>query len=538
MTSEPRGWTPDRPATREDAAFAYRLFLGREAESGAVLDASQGSSWADLLAGFTSSAEFRARLLRPVLEDGRPSWAPATEADDVPLAGWVRARFDPLPEADAPPLLARVLQRMGDSAPRAEAELWTYVADRLRLIAEPIPVVAPEARRLAASIVLDGSAAAQRIAALSALRELDELGRSAAGAEAALLTPPDAFDATLYFNGERDAAPRQAALAQYFRGSRWTDFRRPLEPARSIRRSLPGFHPQIYATEAADFPPAAGHDPLAHYIGRGRPAGRWRHDVILLPREDPAPRASRLRAALHGHFHHTEHASQLTRSLARNASPLDLFLTTTQESAAEELRGALADWDRGAVHVEVTPNRGRDIGPMLGLLRERVLGRYDVLGHVHGKRSAHAVMSGLAVGDRWRDFLWRMLLGPDHPTADMVLRRFEEDASLGLVFPESETLMGWTHNKALALALAPRLGLSSGGLPDHIEFPMGMMFWARVDALRPLVDAALREEEYPPEPVPEDGTLLHAIERLLPLMVEAHGYRYATTYDPDVSRWR
>ncbi|MBS0193643.1 MAG: hypothetical protein JSR34_05295 [Proteobacteria bacterium] len=62
------------------------------------------------------------------------------------------------------------------------------------------------------------------------------------------------------------------------------------------------------------------------------------------------------------------------------------------------------------------------------------------------------------------------------------------------------------------------------------------MFWARTDALRPLFDLALDWSDYPSEPLPYDGSLLHALERLLPFVAAARGLRCALTNVPGVTR--
>jgi lipopolysaccharide biosynthesis protein len=46
------------------------------------------------------------------------------------------------------------------------------------------------------------------------------------------------------------------------------------------------------------------------------------------------------------------------------------------------------------------------------------------------------------------------------------------------------------------------------------------MFWARLAALRPLLDAHLGEWEFPAEGGYVDGTIAHAIERALGLAVQ------------------
>jgi lipopolysaccharide biosynthesis protein len=69
-------------------------------------------------------------------------------------------------------------------------------------------------------------------------------------------------------------------------------------------------------------------------------------------------------------------------------------------------------------------------------------------------------------------------------------------------------------------------------LPHAFDFPNGTMFWARPAALEPLFALNLAADDYPAEPLPKDGTLLHALERLLPFAAEKAGYTVATTLVP------
>jgi lipopolysaccharide biosynthesis protein len=61
------------------------------------------------------------------------------------------------------------------------------------------------------------------------------------------------------------------------------------------------------------------------------------------------------------------------------------------------------------------------------------------------------------------------------------------------------------------------------------------MFWARPRALAPLFGLRLDWGDYPEEPVPIDGTMIHALERLLPFAAGHAGFRYATTHVPGVT---
>jgi lipopolysaccharide biosynthesis protein len=214
------------------------------------------------------------------------------------------------------------------------------------------------------------------------------------------------------------------------------------------------------------------------------------------------------------------------RALAANRQPCELILTTNSPEKAGEIRAALKK-SQAEADIRVVPNRGRDIGPFLTVL-EGAIGNCDLLGHVHGKRS---LQFETHVGDDWRIFLWQHLIGDETPMIDIIEQSFREDPRLGLVFPEDPYLVGWTENLEIAQKLAVRMGIRTP-LPASIECPVGTMFWSRPAALAPLLRLGLSGDEYPQEPLPADGTILHALERLLPLIAEEAGYHYATTYLP------
>jgi lipopolysaccharide biosynthesis protein len=223
----------------------------------------------------------------------------------------------------------------------------------------------------------------------------------------------------------------------------------------------------------------------------------------------------------------------MLRRLKTNRTRCGLFLTTTAPENVKRLQQATRAYARGKVEVSLIPNRGRDIGAFFTALRSRLSGGYDIVGHVHGKRSA--LVKDSHMGERWREFFWSNLLGSDAAMMDIILARFARDESLGIVFPEDPNLMSWNDNRDIAQSLMTRVGLQEP-LPTHFDFPVGTMFWARPAALKPLFDLALTWKDYPPEPVAYDGTILHAIERLLPFVVRSAGYSFATTHVPDITR--
>jgi lipopolysaccharide biosynthesis protein len=167
----------------------------------------------------------------------------------------------------------------------------------------------------------------------------------------------------------------------------------------------------------------------------------------------------------------------------------------------------------------------------LSAFSREIYGRYDVIGHFHGKRSP----SLGAIGESWREFLWQNLVGDLYPMMDIVLAQFAAEPKLGLIFPEDPFLPGWAANFEIASGLARRMGIK-GRLDPFFEFPVGTMFWARPAALAPLFELEFGWDDYPEEPVPYDGTLLHALERILPFVARRAGYGYATTHIAEMTR--
>ena len=120
--------------------------------------------------------------------------------------------------------------------------------------------------------------------------------------------------------------------------------------------------------------------------------------------------------------------------------------------------------------------------------------------------------------------------------ADTIFSRMAADPTIGLVFPDDPNVLGWVGNWDQAVALAERLNIARSSLKAAFNFPMGTMFWARTAALRPLFELGLQWADYPPEPLPGDGSSLHAIERMLPLVVEQAGFRSVATHVDGVTR--
>jgi hypothetical protein len=363
------------------------------------------------------------------------------------------------------------------------------------------------------------------------VRQIDELGTRARrsleqiGKDQQTILQHGAFNRDLHFGYDSDSWSADAGVWKYLADSRLAaPWNKPLAGT-FMRRPLEGFNPLIYACENPNFDAQRPEDPLAHFARNGRPSGRWTHRVITPTAHNAVP-VTALKIAVHGHFHYPELLPDFIRRLNQNTNSFDLFLTTTTQAKADEIAKAVAKSGLKKVEIAVGSNRGRDLAPFLQGLRNGLYSGYDVVGHFHGKRSVHVEST---TGERWRKFLWEHLVGGESAMADTIMRVFAEQPRVGLVFAEDPNLNGWDENLEIGEALAARMKLRQP-LPTHFDFPIGTMFWTRPGALEPLAVLNLRDEDFPSEPLPIDGTLLHALERIIPLAAAEAGFEYATTY--------
>ncbi len=296
------------------------------------------------------------------------------------------------------------------------------------------------------------------------------------------------------------------------------------------RKPFPGFHPGIYQ-EALGLS-AEHRDPFAHFIEAGRPRGPWLCDLIDSTRANTVD-APHPRTALHIHAYYPELLNDILERLKGQNLQLDLLVSVATRSAADEVDGLLRRFGLRAASLDIVPNRGRDIGPLLTGYRALLRDRYDLVGHVHTKKTAD--VKDATMGETWLRFLLENLIGGRQPMATRIIQRMAADDKVGLVFPDEPNIVDWGENRDEAEKLAQRLGIAN--LPDrHFRFPVGTMFWARVEALAPLFELELDWDDYPREPVPYDGTMLHALERVIPFAASKSGFKMELTNVPDVTR--
>ncbi|MBR0681574.1 hypothetical protein GXW74_13845 [Roseomonas eburnea] len=249
---------------------------------------------------------------------------------------------------------------------------------------------------------------------------------------------------------------------------------------------------------------------------------------LALPLAYPIRARSWPRIAVLIHLHYAELGPEFREHLRHMPGPADLYVTTDTQAKRAALQTCFGGWHGGSVEIRVVPNRGRDVAPRIVGLAE-VHRRYDLCLHLHGKRSTH-----WARGEEWRRDLLATLLGSPGMVAGTV-EAFARWPRLGIILPrtwpplQSAIDWGWDFLRARALAARMNIDVSADQV---LDFPAGSMFWSRGDALRPLLDLDLKVTDFEAEDGLPNGSLAHAIERLMLHVCEKAGYHWLRIGDP------
>lgn len=219
--------------------------------------------------------------------------------------------------------------------------------------------------------------------------------------------------------------------------------------------------------------------------------------------------------AVHIHVFYVNLIPEFVQYLHNIPTKFDLFLSIPEdvnanENIVQESFAAIENIDN--IYIKRTPNKGRDIAPMLCTFG-KALQAYDILLHLHTKKSFHTdTLKG------WRMFCLEHLLS-SKKLIENILTLLSTEA--GIICPPDyhyncNTVWSQDPNLKEAQEIINRSSLNINLAEDtfRMNFPQGSMFWARTDYLKKLFDIGYTYNDFPQEPIPSDGTIAHAIERL------------------------
>jgi lipopolysaccharide biosynthesis protein/glycosyltransferase involved in cell wall biosynthesis len=217
--------------------------------------------------------------------------------------------------------------------------------------------------------------------------------------------------------------------------------------------------------------------------------------------------------AIHLHLFYEDMMEQCIHYLANIPAEFDLFVSVPKDDKTEvsldQLRSRLPLMRN--IIVRKIPNRGRDIAPLIIEFGQSLL-KYDFIAHIHTKKSPH----NPHLSDWFTEIMGAIFGSPGD--IYQILQLLAGDAKFVYPAPSLRILTdryGWGDNFSLARDIAAKFLKQRITQQSFVEFPQGTMFWARSTALDGFLSLPFRYSDFPVEPIPADGTLAHALERLL-----------------------
>ena len=216
---------------------------------------------------------------------------------------------------------------------------------------------------------------------------------------------------------------------------------------------------------------------------------------------------------------------------------VDVYITTNTEEKKEKISQAFGSLKCNKLEVRLVKNLGRDVSALLVGCRDIVL-QYDYVCFAHDKSVAH--IKPHTKGMSFSYITYEGVLSNNN-YVENVIETFCENPRLGLLAPPPPNhadyypIIGdeWTCNFENCVKLAKRLNIKAEFSATKPPIaPLGSIFWFRSKALSPIFEYPWKYEDFHSEPLPTDGTLSHAIERIYPFVAQHSGY-YAAWVMPD-----
>ncbi len=227
------------------------------------------------------------------------------------------------------------------------------------------------------------------------------------------------------------------------------------------------------------------------------------------------------------HLHYLEDIEWYFNYLRLIPSDLCDILVTFSD---EKIKEALEKINQKSLSIQFIrkQNRGRDISSFL-VAAKSMIEKYDYVCFLHDKKEKYEERYNDTL--EWRKSLWENMIGSKEYIYN-IIELFEEKPELGLLVPpifvsdrfSAGYLDAWSNNFENTKQLCRMLGVGEELNINESPIAIGTVFWARVSALKKMMRYEWKYEDFPEEPLANDGTISHAIERVFPYVVQDAGY--------------
>ncbi len=264
------------------------------------------------------------------------------------------------------------------------------------------------------------------------------------------------------------------------------------------------------------------------------------NDRVIFNDDLPKSSAQHLKLAIVIHAYYLNIVPEILTYLNKIPFDFSSFFTTNIENE-KKLKTLLDNSNLTNFTIRVTKNEGYDIKPFLDILPDLKKKEYDLVCKIHTKKGAANLENHLkGIDNLWFKLLIDPLLGSER-TIHNIINAFYETPSMGMVgsadmYKSAQKLM-YDNETHVARALQT---LDQNFDPaQNWGFFAGTMFWARLNALEPLINNhelnSLLEEQSKMK-TGQVASIYHSIERIFGALPHLTGKKTALSFATDIKR--
>ena len=209
---------------------------------------------------------------------------------------------------------------------------------------------------------------------------------------------------------------------------------------------------------------------------------------------------------------------------------VDVMLISSNENVLERMKQMVLP----GINVQIVSkiNRGRDVAAFLVTAKEYVQS-HEYVAFLHDKKEKYQLYEEDIF--LWAHSMWDNTVRCEEYISN-VIHMFDCNRELGLALPVIDIgkymmigfqypHVGWMENYKNTKRLSEELHLNCNLEKEFPPISYGTVFWCRTKALKKLLDKNWRYEDFQEEPMDDDGTISHAIERIFPYVAQDAGFK-------------
>lgn len=235
------------------------------------------------------------------------------------------------------------------------------------------------------------------------------------------------------------------------------------------------------------------------------------------------------------HLHYEYFWETAISYLERIPSFIDVLVTTSNPKLENRINSYVAEHSNFKFIKKI--NRGRDISSLLVSCREEIL-KYKYVCFIHDKKEKNSYLSSDV--HNWIISQFENILGSSDLIKN-IIALFEKNEKLGIllsppIFTDNFSFQFenlWYKNYQNTIKVLEQIGTPIE--VDACVSPMavGSVFWGKVEALHQLFEYEWKYQDFPEEPLPDDGCISHAIERSFEYIVKYNHYSCKWLYNDE-----